>query len=183
MANYEIWLTNDKGARLARLQPYWFQATRVINDVGTCQLGVNPDLEETWLRRDYMIQFWRAPIGGRLGLFRVYFLRQWRWDLIGDVETLRLYGRDANDLLRRRIVAYNEDSANSEIAATEADDAMKAIVDLNMVNDTSTPAAGGRDWASMTIAPDLTAGPQLTKAFAWRNVLDVLRDLAEGGGR
>jgi len=135
MADYEIWLTNARGARLARLQPHWFQATRIVNDVGTCQLGVSPSMNPAFLQRDYIIQFWRAPTGGRLGLFRSYFLRHWRWDLIGEVETLRLYGRDMNDLLDRRIVAYPEGHANASIDAVEADDAMKAIVDENFITE------------------------------------------------
>ena len=179
MAEYEIWLTNDTGARLARLQPFWFQATRVVNDVGTCQLGMAPDFDTAFLKRDYMIQFWRAPSGGRPGMFRTYFLRQWRWDLIGEVETLRLYGRDMNDLLARRVVAYDEDSDEANTSTNESDDAIKLIVTENLITDTSGPTYGSRDYANLSVTPDVAAGPVIAKHYSRRRVLDVLQEFAE----
>ena len=179
MASYEIWMTNDTGARLGRVQPYWFQAVRVCNDVGACQLGVTPDFNPEWLARDNRIEFWRTPTDGRMGLFRTYFLREWRWDLIGEQETLRLYGRDPNDLLNRRIIAYEEDAKLGKVDGAHADDVQKLIVYDDMISDSSTPAYGSRDYANLTIADYLSAAPTITKTLSWRYVLDVLQEIAE----
>lgn len=179
MAEYEIWLTNDTGSRLARLQPYWFQATRVVNDVGTLQMGVSPSFNPDWLARDNRIEVWREPTDGRLGLFRSYFLRAWRWDLIGSEETLRLYGRDPNYLLTSRTIAYTADLTDGKIRATEADDALKDIVDANLISDSSTPTYGSRDLSALSVDVDLTAAPAISKSLSWRPLLDCLQDAAE----
>lgn len=180
---YEIWLTNEAGERLARLQPHWFQCTRVANGIGTFQMGVTPELDPAWLRRDVMVQYWRRPAGGRLGLFRSYFLRKWRYDLRNGHETLRLYGRDMNYILTSRTVAYAEGSSQALKAAMEADDMMKEIVDENLVSDASSPSYGSRDLAALSVAADLTAGPQLTMAISHQQVLDALQDIADASAQ
>ena len=121
MAGYEIWLTTDTGKRLALLDDVlWMQATRVANAIGRLSLGVKPSFDLGQLVRDRLIQVWRRPTGGQLSLWRVYFLRGWRFETQGSVEELRLKGPDVNDLLRRRIVAFAAGTSQAEKTATEA---------------------------------------------------------------
>jgi hypothetical protein len=80
----------------------------------------------------------------------------------------------ANDLLRRRIVAYAADSAEASKSGY-ADDVMKAIVRENLEGD----AIAARDWSALlTVADDASLGPSISKAFAWRQVLTVLQEIA-----
>jgi hypothetical protein len=109
-----------------------------------------------------MIQVWRAPTGGRLSLFRPYFLRFWRYSTRGSQQTLIVGGPDCNDLLRRRIVAYAAGESESTKTADFADDIMREV---------------DRNWSALSVAAELSAGPSLTRAFAWQNVLNVLQNL------
>jgi len=175
MARYEFWLTSDTGTRLALLNPLWISATRVANAIGRLNLGVAPDFDPAWLRRDRIVQVWRGPPDGALALWRPYFVRGWRYEMQGNVERLTINGADGNDLLRRRVVAYATDTSQGKKAAKEADDLAKEIVDENMVS-ASTSA---RNWSSLSVQADLTLGPQLNRTVSWRNVAKALADIAK----
>jgi hypothetical protein len=87
---------------------------------------------------------------------------------------------DFTELLKRRIVAYY--AGESETGMTDnADDMMKAIVTDNFVDNadySGTPSpARDIDSYGFSVAGDLSDGPSLTRAFAWRNVLDTLQDI------
>lgn len=180
MANYEIWLTTDTGARLTLLdQVFWLSYTRIANGIGTFTLGLPPSINTSWIRRDRMVQIWRQPIGGRLSLFRSYFVTAWRYYTQGSVDLLTVRGVCLNHLLWRRIVAYATGSTQALKTAKEADDLLKEVIDENMVNDASTPDAGSRDWSRLTVAADLALGPQLTESFPRRRVIRVCRDICE----
>ena len=60
----------------------------------------------------------------------------------------------------------------------EADDMMKAIVRENLG---SLSSDADRDWTQegLSVAGDAGLGPNITTAFSWRNVLDVLQDIAD----
>ena len=182
---YEIWFTTDEGVRLQPLQPTYFNATRRVNRIGYFTMGLPVTLDPALLKRDYMVQIWRAPAGGRLGLWRVYFLRGWRREHVGSQERLTIWGPDCNDLLRRRIVAHYAASSNATATAVEADDLMKDIVADAIADGTNpSPTAGTRVWSDLSVAGDLTDGPTLTKDFAWKPLLTdagggVLSQLAD----
>lgn len=176
MARYEIWLTTDTGRRLALLDDVlWMQATRVVSDIGQLNLGVKPSFDLAWLAPDQMVQVWRAPTGGRLALWRAYFLRAWRFETQGSVERLTLRGSDANDLLRRRVVAYATDTSEGAKSTTEADDLIKEVIDENMVSCATT----ARNWSALSVQVDLSDGPSLDKNVGWRQVDNVLRDVSK----
>jgi hypothetical protein len=90
--------------------------------------------------------------------------------------TTRVVAVDGNDLLRRRIVDYNADTANTD-KTDLADDMMKEIVRENFVSATDTT----RNLSStlFSVDADVGAAPSLTKAFTRREVLAVLQELAE----
>jgi len=99
-------------------------------------------------------------------------LRKWRWEHLGGAEALTLYGPDMNDLLRRRGVAAFSGTTDSE-KTDEADDMMKELVTEALL-DTALPipAAGTRAWANLTVAPDVSLAPIITKGMAFRQLLD-----------
>ena len=178
MAEYALWLTTDKGVRLEALnRATWWQASRQVNRIGQFAMGLPTDLAQklerrNHLRRDNMLQVWRAPAGRRMNLYRVYFLRGWRWANENNRETLTLFGPDCNDLLRRRIAAHYFNETNTNYSSTEADDVMKSYV-TDAITDGSnpTPTLGGRDSWDLSVQGDLGNGPSIDFAAAWRPLL------------
>ena len=185
--DYEIWLTTDTGVRLASLNnAVWFQVSRTVNRIGYLSMRVPWTLDDSLIKPDYMVQIWRAPAGGRLKLWRPYFIRNWRFEtgVRGD-QFVYIGGMDPNDLLRRRIVAHYAGETNAVATAEEADDLMKRIVnDANTDGSNPSPTAGTRVWANFSDAGDLTDGPALTKDFSWdalltRSGMGILPKLAD----
>lgn len=174
MASYELWLTDADGKQLQSLDNFlYLQAARIVNRIGAFELRMPPTFDERILEPDRMIQVWRAPIGGRLDLWRVYLLRKWRLSRTqtGE-EEIALEGPDVNDLLRRRIVAHYAGSSNAAFTSEYADDMMKTLV-TDAITDGSnpSPSAGTRVWSLLSVAQDRSAGPQINKAVAWKPLL------------
>lgn len=183
--SYEFWLTNDTGRRLAdpsggtlldRILSGTFQ--RVANGIGRFSARFPASFDTSLLKPDYMIQVWRAPEGGRLGLWRAYLLRRWRLARVGSDLMIDLWGFDPNSLLDRRIVA-NYTQTPESMKRDYADDMMKEIVDNQCVTDQSDPAPsfGARTIPGLTVQADTSLGPSLDKDFAWQRVSDVLEDI------
>ena len=170
--NYEIWLTTDAGVRLASLSTLTsLEASKEANKIGSFSidmpLSFNPDL----LAPDRMVQIWRQPKGGQLGLWHVYFIRRWKFSTSRASDNVTIGGPDINDLLRRRIVAAY--SGSSQASKTNyADDMMKEIVsEANSDSADPTPIAGTRVWSDFSVAPDLSNGPTITRGIAWKYLL------------
>jgi len=167
-ATYELWLTTGAGMRIVSLDDaLWFNATRVVNDVGRFQVGLPGSFDTALIKPDRMVQIWRAPEGGRLSLWRPFFIRKWRYEGSGGVV---IGGPDVNDLLRRRIVAaYSGSSQASKVGY--ADDMMKGMVSEAVADGVApTPDAGTRVWDNFSVQADLGLGPTLTMSFAWRRL-------------
>ena len=80
-AKYELWLTDDAGLRIADsrgrscLKSFIsLSASRAINQIGNFVLELPKTFDASLLSPDRMVQVWRAPTGGRLALWRVYFI-------------------------------------------------------------------------------------------------------------
>ena len=172
--SYELWYTTDTGSRIQSLDTaLWWQASRQVNNIGHFQMGLPATFDENLLKPDRMVQIWRQPSGGRLGLWRVYFLRGWRLQHEGDQERITIWGADCNDLLRRRIAAcFSGVVAGTSFTTIEADNLMKDVV-TNSQSDAAfpVPAAGSRAWADLTVAADLTDAPQVSIDCAWDTLL------------
>lgn len=182
---YEVWLTNDSGVRVLPLQNnLWFNASRVVNAMGFFNMGLPLSFNTQYIKPDYMVQIWRKPTGGIFSLWRPYFIRKWRYERSEDHEAVILSGPDCCDLLRRRIVAAFSGSSQAE-KTDYADDMMKEIVSESISDAADpTPDAGTRVWSDFSVAPDVSAGPTLTKAMAWERLLypngsGVLADIAQ----
>lgn len=168
---YELYLTTDTGQRLTLLDNVvWFSATRLANGIGSFSMSLPQSFDTNLLTPDRMVQVWRAPEGGRLSLWRVYFVRKWRFMTQDSRQVLLIWGRDGNDLLRRRIVAAFTDEAQSE-KTDFADDMMKEVVTESLADGVApVPDAGTRAWAGLSVQADLGAGPTLTRSFAWQRL-------------
>lgn len=176
---YELWLTDDKGKRIQSLDySLGFTANRVDGVVGTLNISLPNTFDTDLLTApDRMIQVWRQPQGGGLNLWQAYFVRKWRYETIGADERLRVWGREPKELLRRRIVASYSGAAQAD-KTDFADDMMKEIV-TEMLSDAAAPVptAGTRVWSDLSVQADVSAGPTLTKAFAWQKILRLIQSL------
>ncbi len=126
--------------------------------------------------KNQIIEVWRnTPQGNSLQGETAYFLRDWTIERTKDYEQLvKLYAYDANWLLSTRIVAYAAGSPQAD-KTDEADDMMKAIIRENFGSLADTE----RQLASLSIAPDYSQLPSISKSFSRRNVFNVLRDISD----
>lgn len=178
--HYEAWLTTDAGLRIADRGDrtilgnfLWLSAARVTNAIGHFRMRLPISFDTRLIKSDRIVQIWRAPSGSRLSLWRPYFIRGWRYETLGNKETIVIYGPDVNDLLRRRIVAAH--TSSSQASKTDyADDMMKEIVTEALADGIDpTPDAGTRVWDNLNVQSDLGLGPTLTKEFAWGRLLSI----------
>lgn len=176
MATYEVWLCNDRGERLTLLDPFEFDYSRVVGGYGYA--SVTLPFDETLfnlVKRDFQLHIYRAPTGGKLSLYNAYFIRnKAATDFQTHEQEMRFRGPDLREILARRIVAYAADEAEA-LKADQGDDMMKAMVRENL----GSSAASARDYSAngFSVAPDVTVGPSITKAFAWKNVLTSLQQI------
>lgn len=172
LPSYEFWLTNDYGLRLASLSTgVELEASRVVNGIGSFSLKMPLSFDDSLIIKDRMFQLWRKPRGGTMKLWRVYFVRWWKFSNKGGKDYVEFGGPDINDLLRRRIVAEYTASARAE-KTDYADDMMKEIV-TQALDDagTITPDAGTRVWANLDVQGDFSLGPSVTKGFSFEHLL------------
>jgi len=170
--NYEIWLTSDEGVRLVPLTTFTeLTASKVVNGIAWFSLNMPLSFDTNFISPDRLVQVWRQPEGGRLGLWQTYFLRKWKYSTEGSHQRIRLEGPDIKDLLRRRIVAAFAGSAQAS-KTDFADDMMKEVVTQSIADGVApTPTAGTRVWSNLSMAADVSLGPTVTKAFAFDYLL------------
>jgi len=123
-----------------------------------------------------IFEVWREKNGTlELQNETAYFLQNWEFWTDGDgAEYIRLTAFDANWLLDTAIVWAYAGSTNASMT-DNPDDMMKTIVANELGIGTSVASR-----EKLTVAPYLDAvQPKITKAFAYRNVLTVLQEIAE----
>ena len=181
-----MWLTDDYGMRLAQVTTMMaITASRVVNGIGWFEMVLPGDFNTRLIAPDNMVQIWRAPAGGRLGLWRVYFIRRWRFETQGAERRVVIGGPDLNDLLRRRIAVGYAGSTYAVKTGANADDMMKELVsEAESDTPTPTPWYGSREWADLTQAGDVGKGPALNKSTSWGHLLTsanagILADVAK----
>lgn len=176
---YELILTRDDGTEISRLNTTeGFEYTKVANLVGACSLTLPEDFDFSMLDADRKIEIWRQPESGALKCDRTYFLRKLvRATDKNGVRRFVLTGVDGNYLLAARIVAYASGSAQSQ-QTDYADDMVKAVVKQNL-GASATDTARAFNATYFSVQADLSAGPSITKAFAYKNVIEALNDIAE----
>lgn len=171
-----VWYTHE-GVRKGVIQAFnSLEYIKTQNQIGS--LVVN--LPRGLLQYDQfsvgdIFEVWREKNGTlELQNETAYFLQDWEfWADSEGGEYIRLVASDANWLLDTAIVAAFSGSEDAEMTGIP-DDLMKAIVSKQLG---STASA----WRSkITEAPNLGAGgASISKAFAYRNVLTVVQELAD----
>lgn len=172
-ANYELWYADDLGKRLAYINDVMsFEYVKVIGDIGigAFQFSNRPSAYRANIP-DRRIHVYRQPIGGRLALDFSCRLRRFDTETTRDGQFWRsLVGADNNEILARYIVASAAETDEAQLTNQYVDDGMKDIY----ANTVATVLDSDQGFSA---DGDHSLGPQIDKAFAWRNVLAVLQDL------
>jgi hypothetical protein len=182
MARYELWLASDRGVYLQTISTVLdFSYTYHVNNVGSMSMTLPGSFDIGLIARDRLVYIWRHSEGR--SLFFPYFIDRWQPFTRDDHRYLEVHGVGPNAILDWREVAYYAGDANATMTAIEADDGMKDIFNLNYLNVAAFDAGEDtteRQWTEhLSVQGDLTAGPAITKRFAWRRVLDVLQEISE----
>lgn len=195
-SRYELWLCDDRGRRIALLNKTdegaaFFSYSRVVSGFGTIQVGlpyrqfkerVNPVFAP-----DRRIEVWRSPADDfPLRMEGIYLLREPKIYTreTDSMDIIEFFGRSPIDLLARRWII--QAAGTSYTAKTdEIDDMMKAIVREQMLFGSAVDKDGAQtnDRAypeiEFSVQEDLALGTSISRRFADRNVLDVLKELKD----
>jgi len=172
-----VWLDSALGERLQLLDTYSeLRLVRNVNGLGGWSLVLPGPVERWSLQIDQMVELWRIDEAGVQTLQTVGFLRSIRAEEEGDSDQLVIGGPDCLALLDDRIVAYRSGSPQAKKSGP-ADNVMKAIVRENL----GSLAEAARDLTSygFSVEENQSAGPTISKAFAFRNVLEVLVEISD----
>lgn len=190
-ATYEVWLLDDAGRRMYLLDKFASIAyTRSSLYLSTIQLQYTfaewtKMVANPFFKPDWRIDVWRSPAHGYpLKREEMFVLRKPEvYDRQEDgVRMIMLRGRNGMDLLNRRYVIQDEETSYTS-KTDYIDDMMKAIVREQMLYGSCLDMDGVSDndrafpQGEFTVQGDASLGPSITKAFAGRKVLDVLREL------
>jgi hypothetical protein len=164
LTEYELWLTTDQGKRLFPLSTgESLTATKLINGIGWVSLRMPSTFSPAAIKKDRMIQIWRKPVGGNNRLWEAFFVRRWEFGAEGATEYVLLEGPGLNELLRRRVMLGFAGTAEG-LKTGAADDLMKAYMTESVADPASpTLSYGTRVWNYLSIKPDSSLGPTITK--------------------
>ena len=175
---YELWLTSDTGERLAILErAVSFTYTHATGGLGFFSVTLPGTFPRQFLDTTRRVLFFRKPSGGAMALDFVGFIRRVVASTDANNQLTRtISGNGPNWLLDGRIVYASAGSPGAEKTG-DADDLMKAMVREQM----GASAATARALLStfFSVQADSSMGPTITKAFAYRPVLDVLQELTQ----
>ena len=181
--NHRFILTTSDGEYLTDLTSLeTVQYSRFVNNPGWFMLVTDPDMDPSLLVKDRLIHFHRQPEGGEDRLEMVGLLKYWDWfEVAPGADRLRLGGPDQVDLLDGRIIAFASGTSQARKTAP-ADDLIKAVIRENMgslapLTEANRPRAFPP--AHFTVSGDTSLAPSVTRSFSWRNVLDVIQEIAD----
>jgi hypothetical protein len=191
MERWRVQLRDGAGALVALIDEFdSFSYTQYVNGVGGWALRFAKRADETeaafearcapWTL-DAQVEFWQSNDDPAIN---------WRKDFEGFVRWQHFYvrvdgslvyeigGRGLNDLLGRRIILAPAGSAHAQWDAQPAETIMKDIVSYQC----GPNAAAERRITGLTVQADTGAGNVLTMGRPYRNVLEILQEIAKLGG-
>ncbi len=173
MSRYELWLTNTDGLRIESLTTVAaFSYSDTLGDVGAATVVLYGDGLFRTPRSDWRLEIWRHPFGGSLYLEFLGFVRDWERGTQAGEEVFIITAVSLNDLLRRKLVAYADGTAQASQTAA-ADNLMKEVVRDNL----GTDATAARQLSNFAVEPNTSDGTSLSMVMAWKNVLTVLQNI------
>lgn len=174
MAQFEVkryWSTGEWIDVITTM--HTLNATRVVNDIGKLAFSLPycPRFFES-LEKGQQLTLWR---NGNQQFRTRYLLQDWRAVTASTGERMtEVMAYDLNWLLTTRIVANYAGSPQADKTGA-VDDMMKAITRENAGALTTVE----RQIEGLHVEPDESLGKDISKAFAWRNVLRVLQELSD----
>ena len=171
-----VWYTHE-GVRKGVIQAFnSLEYVKTQNQIGSLVVDIPRGLYQyDEFSVGDIFEVWREKNGTlELQNETAYFLQNWEfWADSEGGEYIRLIASDANWLLDTAIVAAFSGSEDAEMTGIP-DDLMKAIVSKQLGSTASAQRS------KITEAPNLGAGgASISKAFAYRNVLTVVQELAD----
>lgn len=183
-ANYWVYMRNWQGRIMLDFPDFIeLEYARAFNTVGSLSLVLPGYYSE--IRRDLQIAVMRSVYDNPpyLDANTVWFITGWEYDFDNDQTTV--FAADAIALLGKRIVAYRgntDEATKTEEWGTElpADDMVRAFVRENLTLEDSefAPADGNRIMPGFDVEPDTGRFPVTEKDAPFRNVLDVVTEIA-----
>ena len=182
-SEYLVNLTDDNGNIVDSLQDFiTLDLSRKVNEITSMELVLPDTVNFEDLVPDNRIEISRSVDGGVFEFLTdtVWVIRSRSKRLFGSERTFAVECVPAIELLQRRIVDFA--TGTSQSSKTKNADSM--MVEIVSENFGATATGTGRDISSVfvTISAANTA-PQISKDFAWRNVLSVLREISETSSR
>jgi hypothetical protein len=168
---WEIWLDDPQGVRILSISPISFSVAKVANKIGAFSLTLGGNFNTNPFKLDGLIEFWRNGQWINTGMLRNFEY----WQDNEGTDYITISGPDTIDILQRRIERFQAGQVYSD-KTDYADDMMKEIVDEHF----GSSAGTGRDLSDyISVAPDASLGYSLSKGIAYRNVYDLLIEIAE----
>ncbi len=176
MITYEVWLLDPQGNLLDVIDDWlYLKYNRALNNIGSLELGLDGGYPNfNFIKLDGRIVVWR---NGKIDMETSWLIRRIIKTLDED-GTLGISAGafSANEILTRRIVAYDGGTTYSDKVDQAADDMMKQVIRQNFGTSASDT---NRDISTyLSVAAFTSQGPILNKSFAWNNVLDVIQDIS-----
>lgn len=181
MIEFTVWLCDYRGRRSAVLDGYSeLHIVEVVNGISVCSVDIPATLDRSQFYPDRIVEVEYSRDGETSRLEFVGFIREVTIYDDEGVDYLHLVCYSPEYLLDGRIVAYSAGSAQASMNGY-ADDIIKAVVRDNLGSD----AGSGRDLSSLgvSVAGNLSDAPEVTKAFAWRNLLRVIQDICDASAQ
>lgn len=174
---YDVFLADVKGQRIDQLTGYTrLSWTQIVNDVGQIMIEFPAEkFDRAAFQVDYRLELWRRPVGGKMGLLRVYRCRYLARQNQGGQKTITIGGPDGIDLLATRIIASADGSSGANKSGP-ADNVMKTYVNEAI----GSAAAGGRAKnidGAFNVEISASQGPSVVIAAARKELLTVLQDI------
>lgn len=175
-ARYEIWILDPLGNTLDVLDEWvYLKYDRALNNVGSLELGLDGSYANPgFIKVDGRIVVWRD---GKIDTETTWLIRR----IIKTREAngtlaISIAAFSGNEILNRRVVAYDAGTSYANKTSQRADDMMKEIVAENFGSSASTSVRNIS--AYFSVESDTSLGPTMSKTFGWNNVMDVLQDIS-----
>ena len=148
---------------------------RALNNVGSLELGLDGEYPNFSLAKlDGRIVVWR---NGKLDMETSWLIRRMIKSLDEDGTLgVSIGAFSANEILNRRIVAYDSGTSYANKTGIRADNMMKQVVRENFGGSATNTSRNISTY--FEVEADTGLGPVLTKAFAWNNTMDVIQDIS-----
>jgi len=152
-----------------------------VGRIGVLHMTLPATFDDTLIALDSRIGVWRSISGNppQLDGGAVFLARIFQY--ANDYTKITAF--HVNELYARRIIDYQATLSESQKGATASDDLIKAFVRENMSSGITGNRQGTQTQADLSallsVQANLSQGASIAKAAAWRNLLDVIREIAD----